>query len=113
MPKQPVRAVDDRTVQLHVTLPGWLKNAVLDAAVDADVSINTWVTHALSRQLECGDDVRPPVRVMPSSGEVIADYLAGRVTLAPCGVRFPCEGAGVVRLEAHGLLFCGVCRIRV
>jgi len=113
MPKQPVRAVDHRTIQLHVTLPGWLKNEILDAATDANVSLNMWVTHALTRQLAYGDDLRPPVTVMPTADQVIADYLAGRQTLTPCGERYPCAGSGSERLEANGLMFCAVCRIRV
>lgn len=110
MPKVPVRSRDDSEAYLNIRLPGWLKNKISAAAANAGVSTNTWLLNAVHQQLHFGDE-RPTPRSMPTASEVIADYLAGRQTIAPCGKPFPCEGNDSrVQLGAH--TFCGVCNIR-
>lgn len=112
VPKGPVVANPDRTAFLHVAVPGWLKNQVVDAAAAAGLSVTGWLVQAVRNQLFFGDSVRPEARAMPTSHEVIADYLAGRRTVAPCGRPFPCEGVGRVECVA-GVEFCVVCKVRV
>ena len=112
MPKQPARVNPDRTVQVHVNMPGWLKNEIVDAAELAGLGVNAWVVLAVHNQLRFGDGVRPEARALPTSGEVIADYLAGRRTVAPCGRLFPCVGEGRVECVA-GVSVCLVCGVRV
>jgi hypothetical protein len=111
MPKTPMRARPEARVALMVPMRGALKNQILDAATAAGMSLTQWVTHAVHQQLHHGNE-RPPVRVLPTASEVVADYLAGRTTLAPCGERYPCAGADDV--EHHGALaYCGRCHLRV
>ena len=110
MPTKPVRSRDDSEAYLNIRLPGWLKNKVTDAAAAAGVSTNTWLLNAVHQQLFFGDE-RPTPRLIPSASEVIADYLAGRQTMSPCGKPFPCEGnESRVLLGTH--TYCGVCNIR-
>lgn len=111
MPKPTVRARPEAKVAVQVNLPGELKNRILDAAQTAGMSLNAWLTNAIYQQLHHGDS-RPEPKAMPTPHEVIADYLAGRQTVAPCGKPFPCEGADQIEM-LNGLEFCAVCHVRV
>jgi hypothetical protein len=109
MPVKPQHSNPDHTVHLQIRIPGWLKNQILDAA--GTTPLNTWVAAALHEAVN-----RP---VVESAGravsvtDVIADYLQGRSTTAPCGRVWPCEGDGVGRVNVNGVLFCSVCNVRV
>ena len=111
MPVAPHPSDPDSIVQLQIRIPGWLKNEILERAEQAEQSINVWTLAALH------EAVRPPVvrseRLWPTAADVVADYLHGEPTVAPCGKRWPCEGANAERSTVRGTEFCGICNVRL
>jgi hypothetical protein len=103
---------DDQTVHLQIRIPGWLKNQILTAANNAGEPLNRYVAAILHEAVN-----KPPVEACAgrtvSVGDVIADYLSGTSTLAPCGRVWPCDGTGVEPTRLNGAEFCRVCNVRL
>jgi hypothetical protein len=103
-------APEDVTVNMIVRLPGWLKNEIYDQLEANNETLNTWIIGAIHQQLRHGN-ARPEAKRLPDAAEVIADYLTGRETLAPCGVLYPCPDLRVRHIGAFG--YCDSCHIRL
>lgn len=112
MPVKPHHSDPNTVTLLQVRLPGWLKNQILDTANANGQSLNTWVAAALHEAVN-KPAVEPSERRTPTVADVIADYLSGEATTAPCGRVWPCEGTGVEPVSVNGVSFCTVCNVRV
>lgn len=100
-----------------IRITGDFKNRIIDAAEEADLSINALVANAVKAYLdaEISIPVPPPaVRPIPTVSEVLRDYInpASEKLLGPCGNPWPCEADGNVQ-DIGGVDFCGHCGIRV
>lgn len=113
MPVKPQRSNPDRTTILQIRIPGWLKNQILDAA--GPQSLNTYVAGILHQAVNKPTEapLAPSEPRSVSVTDVIADYLSGRSTVAPCGRVWPCDGSGTEPVVVNGNEFCAVCNIRL
>lgn len=102
---------------IHLRVPGWLKNQMLELANDDGISLRSWVMMACKAVVENKVNVPPPppaVAPVPTVQQVIEDYLSGSSgTIAPCGKQWPCEldEEGTVKLT--NVEYCAECNIRV
>lgn len=112
MPVQPQHNNPDKPANLHIRIPGWLKNQILDQAQTAGEPLNRYVAAILHQAVN-----QPPVeaseRRTVTVSDVIADYLSGAATTAPCGRVWPCDGSGVPPTLVSGAEFCSVCNVRL
>lgn len=102
---------------IHLRVPGWLKNQMLELANDDGISLRSWVMMACKAVVENKVNVPPPppaVAPVPTIQQVIEDYLSGSSgTISPCGKQWPCEldEEGTVKLT--NVEYCAACNIRV
>ena len=47
MPQKPLRHKPDANAVVYVRVPGWVKNACLDAATSAGMTLNAWAASVL------------------------------------------------------------------
>lgn len=112
MPVKPHHTNPDKTTLLQIRIPGWLKNQILDHANHNGTSLNTWVAAVLHEAVN-KPAVEPRERRTVTVADVIADYLSGASTTAPCGRVWPCDGSGVEPVPVNGVPFCAVCNVRL
>ena len=103
----------DRATHLHLRIPGWLKNALIDAADTAGVSLTEYVATTLYRATHDAPVCLEPPRPMPTVADTIRDYLAGESTVAPCGERYPCAGSELPADVVAGYSYCARCSVRL
>ena len=114
MPAKPVHARDGAPAVLHVQLPADLKNAVVEAAGHAGMSVTGWVANVLrlAARGELGiPEPPPPSRPLPTPAEALLAYLSGERTIGPCGKGWPCDAARDTQ-TVGGVEWCA-CGIRL
>lgn len=111
MPAEPVRHWGNTPARVQLRCTGELKNQILDAAEAAGMSVNAWLAQAVRAALAEGLPEAPPGAEVPTTASVIADYLAGRSSIGPCGRPWPCGASEPEVLE--GWQWCRDCGIRV
>lgn len=114
MPARPVESRPGAPAVLHVQLPPELKNAVVEAARHAGMSVTGWVANALLLAVRHGlalPDPPPARHPLPTPADVVASYVTGERLLGPCGKGWPCDAAEAVE-ELGGIGWCR-CGIRV
>lgn len=113
MPAKPQPAPDDTTtVNLQIRIPGRLKNQILHAATQAGEPLNTWIAATLHQAVN-QPATEPSGRQTPTVADIIADYLNGNTTTAPCGKPWPCPGTGTEPTNINGANFCTTCNVRL
>lgn len=114
MARAPQRATTDGQNYLQVRLPGSLKNDVIDAAEEANVSVNAWLLQAIQDLLRGGMPAPAPVAPLPTHLDVIRGYLTGETVLAPCGQpQDECPGMGDRLSGDRSVDWCRSCGIRL
>ena len=102
---------------IHLRVPGWLKNEMLERANAEGISLRSWVMMACKAVVDNEVGVPPPPPAsapIPTVQEVVDDYLSGKPgTLAPCGSMWPCslDSEGTTKLT--NVEYCNSCGIRV
>jgi hypothetical protein len=110
MSRIPQRAeLPDGKYNLVIQIPGWLKNAILDACGEA--RINQWVSTVLYeavREARGLPPAPPPAAPKPTTADQIRAYMVGEVILQPCG-KTDCEPTWE---ELQNMQFCQKCGVR-
>lgn len=113
MPHKPQKAKKaDGKYNVVVTIPGWLKNQLIDHCKKQGTSLNTWIGNVLYKavQAEQGLPEPPPARApLPTTADQIRAWAAGERIVYPCG-RTECE---VTPQTVNGITYCANCRIRI
>ena len=124
MPQKPVRHDPDANAVVYVRLRGWAKNACLDAAERAGMTLNAWAAAVLtdaSRNTphDTTHDNTPHDTTRhntphdtPSVVDTIASWTTGEPLIAPCGRPWPCP-ASTATTESAGHHYCSECGVRV
>ena len=113
MPRPPQPAHPDATVTLKTTIPGHLKNRVLQAAQNDGQSLNEWLTTAILTQLNHSVPAPAPHAPLPEPQDFLREVLTGTPVIGPCGQKWDLCGAHDDRVETPaGHSWCGVCGIR-
>jgi hypothetical protein len=112
MPRKPQRARKrDAKYNIVVSMPGWLKNEIVDLCRREKTGINQWALWVLKRAVDEAQGLPPapePKAGMPTVADELRAYLAGEKIMYPCG-RTDCEPE-IEQLQNHG--FCKKCGVR-
>ena len=107
----------DAMAVIHLNVPGWLKNEMLERANAEGISLRSWVMMACKAVVEgeVGVPPPPPARApIPTVQEVVDDYMSGaNGTMAPCGSMWPCAVDTEGTKKLVGTEYCNACGIRV
>lgn len=116
MPRKPANHKENAIVQLHVRMPGWLKNKIAAHCEEKGMTMNAWAAAVLDRSvdLDRGFPEPPPAQYpLPTLEEQLRIRLRGDDPMEPCGRRAPCERNESGVREYSGMHFCNHCNIRV
>jgi len=113
MPRVPQRAKRrDGKYNVVVTIPGWLKNQLIDHCKKKNVSINEWLATRIYLGIteDKGLPDPPPARSpIPTTADQIRAWAMGERLTMPCG-QTECD----MKIEEVGNAgYCKSCRIRV
>lgn len=116
MPAKPRKSRADKPITVVLSMPGHVKNRMIDHARKLGVPYTNWAVHALIAQMdaEAGVPAPPPaVAPIPTQVEQLHAYLRGERLTLPCGREgTSCPGTvSPERIGGYG--FCPECRIRV
>ena len=111
MPRSPERALNlEHNYNLLTTVPGWLKNEIIDLCEAEGVSVSQWVCLTLLSGVRASQGV--PVlsdgRRLPDAAEILSEYFSGVRVVYPCG-RTDCTP---VIVSVAGVEFCDPCGVR-
>lgn len=128
MPQKPLRHKPDANAVVYVRVPGWVKNACLDAARSSGMTVNAWAASVLieasrvaSRETahdtshhDTPHDTTPhgTPHDTPTLVDTISSWIMGSPLVAPCGKAWPCPASERTD-EAAGLHYCSECGVRV
>lgn len=112
MPKEPQKAeLPDGKYNIVLTIPGWLKNQILEHCATIESSINDWATSRLLLALR-EDKGLPPVpeatNPIPTTADQIRAWATGQKLLQPCG-QTDCQPEWQ---QLQNMKFCSKCGIR-
>ena len=107
---------DHATVQVTLNMPGRVRNELADHVKSIGSTMNAWCGVVIRKALEevQGLGPAPPAAApIPTSIDILRQYLTGETVLEPCGRPYPCQREDTDS-EFHGAVeYCGHCRIMV
>lgn len=131
MPQKPLRHKPDANAVVYVRVPGWVKNACLDAATSAGMTVNAWAasvlieasritSHETTHDTTLHDTPHDTSHHTPHDTphdtptlvETLSSWITGSPLVAPCGKAWPCPASERTD-EAAGLHYCSECGVRV
>jgi hypothetical protein len=84
----------NKLTKLHISVPFWLKELLVDAAEKEGMSTSQYCSFKLesSARDTIGVIRKPPVSSIPTVSDVLRSYVEGTSKLiGPCGQPFPCD----------------------
>jgi hypothetical protein len=132
MPQRPLRHDPDAGAVVYVRVRGWAKNACLDAAERAGMTLNAWAAAVLA-EAALGHGITPGETTRhntshdtthrntphdttrhdaPSVVDTLLSWATGSPLVAPCGRSWPCV-ASERTSESAGHHYCSECGVRV
>ena len=116
MPAKPRKSRPDKPAVVVLSMPGHIKNRMIDHAHKQGVPYTHWAVHALIAQMDADAGIPPPppaVAPIPTQVDHLHAYLRGEKLTLPCGREgLSCAGTELPE-RVGGFGFCPECRIRV
>jgi hypothetical protein len=84
----------NKLTKLHISVPFWLKDMLVDAAQKEDMSTSQYCGRKLEESARdtIGVIRKPPVTSIPTVTDVLRNYVDGTSKLiGPCGESWPCD----------------------
>ena len=106
----------DASYQIHVKVPGSLKQQIVSHAAKLGVPVGTWIVAVLRSALYHQQGLPEPPRAfapLPTPAEEIRAYAEGRKVLTPCGKQGSCAGTEQPPVTIGEMGFCRECDIRI
>jgi len=112
MPKEPQKAeLPDGKYNIVLTIPGWLKNQILEYCASINSSINEWATSQLLISIRENKGLPPapePAAPLPTTADQIRAWATGQKITQPCG-RTDCKPEWQ---QLQNMKFCSECGVR-
>ena len=104
----------NKLTKLHISVPFWLKDLLVEAAEKEGMSTSAYCARKLETSARDTIEVirRPPVTSIPTVADVLQAYVEGEGRLiGPCGDPYPCAyDPNEVKILGE-FEFCGACDI--